>query len=353
MSLLDHSIERQTLPPAILEAIVANTADAVLTLNPQGQIMILNKEAEKIYGISSQKAVGCLFAEIGLLQENLDNINDLIINTVTQPDQLINEDVTITLNNNEEKHFNVRTRLLLDVDHQTRLGLIVIISNITERIEATRERAESGMFLFMIILSLLTAISVNGLVLKANPTIDVYSNSFAWIYMVVILLPVLGYILWMKKPLSTFGVTLNNWRQALKESLIISTIFFTIGLIILLIIANNNGKTLGDFIKSDMLEQPLTLGSYAIHSFIQEFIARGIILGALLSMFRDYPKWLALLISALLFGFLHTHLGISAIIMTFFIGLFFSWMYLRHQNLIGVTVAHIILGWSAFLFGIL
>lgn len=350
MSSLNQHTPKPILPPAVLEAIIANTADAVLALDPKGHILILNKEAEKIYGTSRQVAVGNLFAEVGLLQEKLDNINDIIINAIMQPDKLINKDVSITFAENNEKHFQVRTRLLLD-DHHACLGLIVIISDITDRIEATHERAESGMFLFMIILSLLVAMSVNGLVLKDNPEIDVYSDRFAWVYTVVILLPVLGYILWMKKPLSTFGLTLNNWRKSLNEGLIASAVFFFVGFAILVGISLSNDKSLVSFINFDMLTPPKL--AYTVHSFIQELVFRGIILAALLSLFRDYSQWFALFISALLFGFIHTHLGISAIIMTFLMGLFFGWMYLRHQNLIGVTVVHIILGLSAFFFGIL
>lgn len=341
----------QQLPYEVLEAIIANTADAVLALSSTGRILVLNKEAEKLYDTSSQEAVGHLFAEVCLLEEKLDVINDMILETVQKPNELLNEDVAVTFAETQ-KHFNVRTRLLMDIKGQKRLGLIVVISDISQRIAATRERAESGMFMFTIISALLVAMTVNGLLLKAYPSLDIYSKTFGWIYTAIICAPVFAYMLWMKKPLSQYGWTLYNWRQSLKESILISASLFFTGLFVLMILAANDNKTVADFINFDWLDLS-QFTSYSVHSILQELVFRGIVLGALVHMFRDYPQWLALLISSLLFGFMHMHFGLTPVVLTFIIGFLFGWLYLRHKTIIGVSVVHIVLGYSAFFFGLI
>ena len=117
------------------------------------------------------------------------------------------------------------------------------------------------------------------------------------------------------------------------------------------VIGASEGKTLTDFINAQWLQFE-TL-SYIPHSILQEFVFRGIVLTALVRMFRDNPKWHALILSSLLFGFMHIQFGVGAIFVTFLVGMAFGLMYLRHNNIVGVSLAHIVLGSSAFLFGIL
>lgn len=346
-----HFIPNSPLPREVLAAIIANTTDAILALDPSGKILVLNKEAETLYATSSQQAVGHSFAEICMAEARLDSINDIILHTVQKPNELLDQDIAIQSSDGTEKFFNIRTRLLTDIDNNQRLGLIVVLSDITQRIQATRERAESGMFLFTIVMSLLIAMGVNGVLLKMFPSIDIYSLVFGWSYTIVMGLPILAYMLWMKKPLHQFGWNLHNWRQSTFEGLAISAVFFVSGLTVLMILGASEGKTLVDFINFGWID--LSTMGYTPHSILQELVFRGIILGALVHMFRDYPKWLPLLIGSLLFGFIHTHLGLAAIGMTFAIGFLFGWLYLRHGNIIGVSIVHIILGYSAFIFGLL
>lgn len=52
--------------------------------------------------------------------------------------------------------------------------------------------------------------------------------------------------------------------------------------------------------------------------------------------------------AAVIFGMFHSHFGLAAIIITFFSGLFFGYLFLRQQNLLGVTLVHWLLGLLAY-----
>ena len=346
MSINSH----RQLPPDLLDNIIANIADAVLALDAKGNILMLNREGERIYGVSTSEALGQPFAAVGLLEERMDAVNDLILAAVAQPDQLLDKDVTISMEDGTEKHFRVRSRLLKEPANNEVIGLTVVLSDITERVLAMKERTESGMFLITVILSLLTAVTVNGIILRAYE-IDPYSELFSWIYMLIMLVPVGLYIAWTKLPFKDFGVTLHNWRQSLYEGTQLALGLFATGFALMWLF-QPEGKSIWDSIQPSRLVGQSAL-LYVPHTIIQELVSRGVILSVMGRMFRDYSKWVPIALSALIFGFLHAHIGVAAVVFTFLFGVLLGWMYLRHGNLLGVTLAHIVLGWSAYLFGVI
>lgn len=59
------------------------------------------------------------------------------------------------------------------------------------------------------------------------------------------------------------------------------------------------------------------------------------------------------ILGAIIFSLIHIHIGIIAVIITFVGGIIFGIFYLRHNNLIGVTLLHYSGGVVAFLSGTL
>ncbi|MBX2885869.1 MAG: CPBP family intramembrane metalloprotease [Granulosicoccus sp.] len=221
----------------------------------------------------------------------------------------------------------------------------------TLKAKEARERIESTLFFAAIIIVLCISKSADYWALINSESIDVYSNTFVWIYTAAVCTPVLAYLLWLKRPLSEFGVTLHNWKQAVTESVSISLIILLLGLFALILIGKSEGKSLADFIRTDWLR--IGAVAYIPHSIIQEFVFRGILLTTLIHLFRWHSLWLPLLISNLLYSFMHIHLGINAVALTLLFGYLLSWLYLRHKNIVGVSLAHMLLGSPAFLLGVL
>jgi membrane protease YdiL (CAAX protease family) len=159
------------------------------------------------------------------------------------------------------------------------------------------------------------------------------------------------YIVWTKLPLRDFGMSLHNWRQSLYEGALLAVGLFVSGFALVALLLTEE-KSIWDMIQPSRLVGQSAL-LYVPHTIIQEVVSRGVILSVMVRMFRDYSKWVPIVLSALIFGFLHAHIGVAAVIFTFLFGVLLGWMFMRHGSLLGVTLAHIVLGWSAYLFGVI
>jgi len=144
----------------------------------------------------------------------------------------------------------------------------------------------------------------------------------------------------MREPLSAFGVSLKNWQQSISEGLIIS--------ILLLISAQLIWSDI-NFIEA--VYSPPYLFFYLIIVYLQEFIFRGVTITAF-EKFYDSTGY-AVLITAFLFGILHIHHGLIVFILSFIMGLLLGLLFIRHKNLLGITIIHLCLGNIATTIGIM
>lgn len=196
------------------------------------------------------------------------------------------------------------------------------------------------------------------------------SPTFITIGALVVFLTVI--IRFMRKsgqPMSAYGLTLRDWRPALRESLIASALgmAFTLGLkwVIVHTVPSMADKPLLD-ISGSFTDYgvPFSWDSwwvyvalYTLFSPVQEFVTRGGVQGALqefLSAGAERPtaanRWLANLIANCVFAALHSHISISFALMAFFPGMLWGWLYSRQPTLLGVSVSHIIIGvWGGFI----
>ena len=83
---------------------------------------------------------------------------------------------------------------------------------------------------------------------------------------------------------------------------------------------------------------------YFLHSYTQELVARGIMQNAIQKFLRDEKGHRTVIICSLAFAVMHIHLGIVFALTTGFAGVVFGYIYLRHKNLLGVTIVHWVIG---------
>ncbi len=159
-----------------------------------------------------------------------------------------------------------------------------------------------------------------------------------------------------KLPIHLFGLTTRNWKRSVRESLIWSV--GTIGAMVLikwLLISSVERYHELPVLNFDVGNQKYLAFNfilYGLHSPIQEFIARGVLQGSLVHFFKGENVTLrAVIISNALFSATHVHLlgGLLGAIV-FVPGLFWGWLYSRHENLIGVSISHILIGWTGLFF---
>jgi|GEM_PF-2079403 len=175
--------------------------------------------------------------------------------------------------------------------------------------------------------------------------VDVTSLLFNWVYLFVLLLPIIVLVKLFGYPLRNFGVTFHNFLPSLQIGLAI-----TGGLWIAAIFGIHLSSTAIDlpFYQQVLLSimkkaPPVYILSYMVHSYVQEFIARGVIQTTLQRFLEDEKGMKANFITSGLFALFHIHRGIEAVIITFVGSIAFGWVYLRDRNLVGVSLFH----WSA------
>jgi CRP-like cAMP-binding protein/membrane protease YdiL (CAAX protease family) len=158
-----------------------------------------------------------------------------------------------------------------------------------------------------------------------------------------------------KLPIHVMGLTLRNWKPAVIESLVwsLTIIALMVGVKWLLInsLPQYSNLPLIDF---DVSSRSFVFNFllYTLHSPIQEFVARGVLQGSLQHFFSGKNVALrAIIVSNALFSATHVHLlnGLLGVIV-FVPGLFWGWLYSRHNSLVGVSVSHLLIGWTGLFF---
>jgi len=155
-----------------------------------------------------------------------------------------------------------------------------------------------------------------------------------------------------KLPKRIFGLTRQNWRKATGEALVwtaaIIATMICVKWVLITSIHRYNGFPLFDFTFTQERYMGLNFILYGLHSPIQEFIARGVLQGSLSHFFKGrYATTRAILISNALFSATHVHLlgGLLGVIV-FVPGIFWGWLYSRNETLIGVSISHVLIGWT-------
>lgn len=158
-----------------------------------------------------------------------------------------------------------------------------------------------------------------------------------------------------KLPIYVMGLTLRNWKPAVKESVMWSLIIILAMVLAkwLLIVSVPRFAHL-QLIDFNLSTQSLGFNFilYTLHSPIQEFVARGVLQGSLQHFFTGKNvTFRAIIVSNALFSATHVHLlsGLLGIIV-FVPGLFWGWLYSRHNSLVGVSISHLLIGWTGLFF---
>lgn len=157
-------------------------------------------------------------------------------------------------------------------------------------------------------------------------------------------------------PVEIFGMTTKNWKPALLDSLTWTSIVIVVLVltkwILIQTIPRFHDLALFEFNKVYSGRQVFNLFLYGFHSPIQEFVARGVLQGSLQHFFTGKNVNLrAVIVSNALFSATHVHLMNGWLgVLVFIPGLFWGWMYSRNENLLGVSISHILIGWTVLFF---
>jgi len=161
-----------------------------------------------------------------------------------------------------------------------------------------------------------------------------------------IILMTLFLIVGSNRSLSEFGFNLNNWSKSLRESLLVAFVISLIAIVLKYYLINNHNQFVGKSIFNLEQSSLYLVFVYFLSAPVQEFLARGIVM-TLVETILFIPRFrtgLANVVSALIFGVVHLHLSPIMGLSSFLLGLIFGTLYARHRTLLGVSIAHFIVG---------
>ncbi len=237
-------------------------------------------------------------------------------------------------------------------------------SSLESHLDEIQRRVLFGIFIIRILIVLcMYTLSLKGL---AFVKLEVGSSSGVTILLVSFVAMILYHIMLQTRlPMSNFGITTTNWKNAIQVNLFFSIAFIIVSTFAKYVFIHFHPASLNMPLFEWKTGMHATLQVYDIKLFlffvlymafspIQEFIVRGGLQGALYSFLSGTEKerrWTSIIVSNLMFTTLHIHLSTSFALMAFIPGVFWGWSYARQKTLIGVSLSHAITG--AFLFYIL
>lgn len=239
----------------------------------------------------------------------------------------------------------------------------------THSIEGQLAEIKTRMLFGIFIIRVLIVLCLYTLILKILETIGLKLVNTSPISILVLSIMVgVMYRIMLKTrlPMSNFGLTIMNWKVAIKESLLFSFIFLGIITLIKFIKIHyspvHHNLPLFDWnvgvenFKITDLETFIFLILYGVFAPIQEFLVRGGLQGSLNEFLygtKNMKLWTSIFVSNLLFITFHLHTSITFSALTFLPGLFWGWLYARHKTLVGVSISHVLVGiYVLFILGI-
>lgn len=215
-------------------------------------------------------------------------------------------------------------------------------------LEAQKEKDSLGFLLVTLLLLLTSYALVNGFMvnLLSLPTESWLMFSFSRITELMAVV-----ILWQLVRRSgltakDMGLTTVNAVASLKESLLLTLVAMLLMYGLAVYLAAYWDKPTG----WNLSRFDYSYITYLLVAPLQEWVARGVFQTSLEKLLGKGKGLVAVLLSSLVFATLHLHVNPILSVVSLISGLIWGALFLRHRNLIGVSVSHFLLGnWVAFL----
>jgi PAS domain S-box-containing protein len=360
----------QTLPAAMTDDIVASSRDGIVTIDPQGRLTSFNPGAEAIFGLSAGQVVGKTVAEVFLPIEGMDDFTDCVLQAVRQPDREHVANISLERDHGT-LHLSVRTVLLRRKGSDERIGVLVMMSDESERValltksaERERERAATGRF----IVAILTIFSVFTLLLEPIQKLARARYYDLGPVMALLALVIIAFFInrWISPTARTVGLDLRPARRHVVEAVIWSIGFcvaMTVAKAVWIGWGGGGSAPLFSFFVLDDGTKVDSFGLYAaglsiylVSVLFQQFAARCAIQAPLESFLTGVvgqAGWIANVLATLLFAVLHAHLNPIVSLAVILPSLLWGWLFMRSGSVVTPILSHAIIGvYAIFILGI-
>jgi len=306
---------------------------------------------------------GDVFGEIALVDRGLRSASVRSLTTV-RVRSLIFSDFE-RLSKQDPELLKIYIQISQNISHRLRHANEKTIEAVQREADQYKTRVFMGTFLVNIITMIcLFTFSLQGLkyLLKSVPNTSVIAIPL------IVIFAFFSYLLMRKSNLPPvfWGMTCKNWKRSVYEGILYTIPFLGLQITGKLLLLDFDPVYLGHslFEPYAMITDPahknltywiiLTL-SYWLFVPLQEILARGVLQGLLEEfLVGKYRVWTSIFVSNLIFGTVHLWLT-GFIAATLVIqGIYLGWLYSRTHNLIGVSIAHMMLGtWGLAVVGFL
>ncbi len=331
-------------------AVLATMRDGVLTVDRGGTIRTVNPQAEQSLGLVASECVGQKFGMVIFERGDLDRFGDVVIAAIADPLTSHTEEFAVR-DAGGTRHLVLKTSALVDPDNGTVSGVVALISDMTEQVQALRDRIEFG-YLSICTMIFMSLGSLAGVASFSMAVPEFRMPVANWTFVLLMTVATIVLLRTFQIPLAAVGLTRRNLRKSIVEGVAFSALFFLAVVAIAIGIKIAKGAPMFDlFVDSSHFGPVLLL--YIPHAFLQELVSRGFLQGSFKRLMADKSGLPSIFAASVAFGVLHSQFGLTAIVLTFLSGLIFGWIYNRHDNLAGVTICHIVAGSAAFATGLL
>jgi hypothetical protein len=151
-------------------------------------------------------------------------------------------------------------------------------------------------------------------------------------------------------PMNTFGLTWNNWKRSLVESLLVCIPAIGALLLFKALLVRFDPRYQGQPVVEWRNWGPWQMFLiYILVSLAQELSSRGFLQTCIERLLQGKGRTtLAILLGSAEFGVVHLHYSFELCVLAFFGAILFGSLYARHRTIVGITVAHYILGQCIF-----
>ncbi|MFZ4563323.1 MAG: CPBP family intramembrane glutamic endopeptidase [Bacteroidales bacterium] len=218
-------------------------------------------------------------------------------------------------------------------------------------VELECQRTEGSVVFF----SLLSIISLFTFVIEILRAINPNEGFVKFIVFrgtdLLFILTAVFFIFFTRLPLRRFGLTLDNWKKSLVESIVVTGVLILVMLAIKYF-AIKNGLMDGSNGLVNFRIIDWTFLVYLVIATLQEFLARGVCLTSIeRNITGKYAAPAVIILSALVFGLPHLTFSLGFAVWGLVGGVIWGILYMRHRTIIGVSISHYVIGTMAFLCG--
>lgn len=247
----------------------------------------------------------------------------------------------------------MKINLAYELGQRLRSSNEATVRNLREKLAEAETRAEMGKFMSKVLIGTVLYMFALGITSALSKQIDT----------TLISVPILigfavGLALNIKYsiyPFSAYGITTENWRYAVKDSLLwtIPLLLVIVGFKALLVfnVTSYEHMPILDFYRSKhstFAMAALAAFLYTLFVPIQEGVARcGLQSSFQMFLTGKFRIPISIVLSNMLFSATHLHVSVKLALLVFPVGLFWGWLYYRHRTVIGIIVSHIIVGFFA------